>query len=180
MATYRRSHATGASWFFTVATYRRRPMLTRPDVLSALRHAITQTRERHPFEIVAWVVLPDHMHALWTLPETDGSYAMRWALIKRLTAQAVRDAMPPVTSKSMQARGEIGLWQRRYWEHQIRDENDLHRHIDYIHFNPVKHGLVASTDQWSHSTFHRYVREGQLPANWMVGNEPSMDGEFGE
>ena len=179
MATYRRSHATGATWFFTVASHHRLPILVRRDVLLALRHAITQTRERHPFEIVAWVVLPDHMHALWTLPEADGDYALRWALIKRQTAQAVRDAIPPVTSKSMQARGEIGL-RRRYWEHQIHDENDLLRHIDYIHFNPVKHGLVASPNLWSHSTFHRYVREGLLPTDWMVGSEPSMDGGFGE
>ena len=155
-------------------------MLTRPGVLSALRHAIAKTREHFPFEIVAWVVLPDHMHALWALPENDGDYAVRWAMIKRLAAQALRNAMPPVASKSMQARGEIGLWQRRYWEHQIRDENDLHRHIDYIHFNPVKHGLVTNLSEWPHSTLHRYVREGLLPADWTLGNEQTMDGDFGE
>ena len=180
MATYRRSHANGATWFFTLATYRRRPLLARPDVLSALRLAIKQAGQRYPFKIVAWVVLPDHMHALWALPEGDGDYAVRWAMIKRLTSQSVRDTLPPVTSKSMQARGEIGLWQRRYWEHQIRDEPDLHRHMDYIHFNPVKHGLAANSGQWPHSTFHRYVRAGLLPADWAVGNEVSMDGEFGE
>lgn len=147
MATYRRSHANGATWFFTAATYRRRPLLVRPDALSALKLAVKQARQRYPFEIVAWVVLPDHMHALWTLPEDDGDYALRWAMIKRLTAQTVRNALPSVTSKSMLERGEIGLWQRRYWEHQIRDEQDLYRHMDYIHFNPVKHGLAATPGQ---------------------------------
>jgi putative transposase len=178
MATFRRSTTEGATWFFTAATYRRQPILTHPDVLVALHSAIHEVRIDHPFDIVAWVVLPDHLHAIWRLPAGDAAYPMRWAQIKRKTAQQARRLVQTPLAESMKARGEIGLWQRRYWEHQIRDERDLVRHVDYIHGNPVKHGLAMRVADWPHSTFHRYVAEGLLSVDWS-GDNP-VDGAYGE
>lgn len=163
MATYRRFQSPGATWFFTVAAYRRNPVLTKDSVVSSLKQAIRQTKTQYPFEIVAWVLLPDHMHAIWTLPEGDADYLRRWSLIKRRTSQAARDVISGPSSASMRQRQEIGLWQRRYWEHLIRDDADLHRHIDYIHYNPVKHGHATKVAEWPYSTFHRYVRAGVYP-----------------
>ena len=177
MATFRRSTTEGATWFFTVATYRRQPILTHPDVLGALRNVIREVRRDRPFDILAWVVLPDHLHTIWRLPVGDAAYPTRWALIKRKTAQQTRHLVQTPLVASMKVRGEIGLWQRRYWEHQIRDERDLERHVDYIHYNPVKHGLVPRASDWPHSTFHRYVAKSLLPMDW---SDKPVDGTFGE
>ena len=180
MATFRRSTAKGATWFFTVVTYRRQPVLAQPHALQALRAAVRSVRQSHPFEIVAWVVLPDHMHAIWRLPDGDAAYPTRWALIKRDTAQASRHLISAPVTESARKRGEIGFWQRRYWEHQLRDEVDLSRHVDYIHYNPVKHGLTTRVVDWPHSTFHRYVQRGLLAHDWAVDEVAADDMRFGE
>lgn len=180
MASYRRFQSPGSTWFFTLATHCRRPALTKDPVLSALKAAIKRTRAEYPFEIVAWVVLPDHLHAIWTLPEGDTDYLRRWSLSKRRTSQAARDTIFAPTTASMRARREIGLWQRRHWEHLIRDEADLHRHIDYVHYNPVTHGHVSRTAAWPHSTFHRYVRTGAYPRDWAVSEAYEDAAIFGE
>ena len=110
------------------------------------------------------VVLPDHLHAIWTMPENDGDYSMRWRMIKSMFSHSLPN--DERISVSRLAKGERGIWQRRYWEHQIRDELDFQRHVDYIHINPVKHGHVQRVKDWPHSSFHRYVREGLLPDSW--------------
>ncbi|MBL8527362.1 MAG: transposase [Burkholderiales bacterium] len=140
---YRRANVAGASYFFTVAADRRSNLLVKH--VDALREALRQVKRTHPLRIDA-MVLPDHLHALWTLPSHDADFATRWMLIKagfsrRLPATEAR-------TPSRLAKRERGIWQRRYWEHLIRDERDFARHVDYIHFNPVKHGLVARAGEW--------------------------------
>lgn len=178
MANFRRLFLPGATWFFTVATWQRRPLLTDPRVLSALGSALREVRQTLPFSMPAHVVLPDHLHVVWTLPEGDTDYPRRWSMIKRITSQLA--AIPPVArSRSMVARREAGLWQRRYWEHLIRDDDDLHRHIDYIHLNPVEHGHAARASAWPHSSFPRYVRKGTYGPDWGAVTDPEAL-NFGE
>jgi len=160
---YRRSRAAGGTFFFTVNLNDRSSTLL-VDHIDALRQAIRQVKARHPFDILAMVVMPDHLHALWRLPEDDRDYPLRWSLIKAdFSCQ-----LPPLETVNLSRRlkRERGVWQRRYWEHQIRDEQDLQRHLDYIHFNPVKHGHARKAVEWPYSSIHRYVRAGLLPADW--------------
>jgi putative transposase len=158
MPNYVRARVPGATYFFTVVSRDRRPVLTRPDVRAALRDAIQATRVRWPFAVDAWVLLPDHLHCLWTLPEADSDFSRRWSTIKRLTTQRLGGS----------------VWQARFWEHVIRDEADLERHFDYIHWNPVKHANVRAAAQWPYSTFHRFVRRGIYPPDW-ADQGPEMD-----
>ena len=166
MSRYRRLHTPGTTWFFTVITHERQPLLTHPDTIAALRAAMRAVRGLHPFQIDAVVILPDHLHALWTLPPDDSDYALRWSKIKRSVSQAMRHLIERPQSESSVRRREIGFWQRRFWEHQIRDEDDFARHVDYVHYNPVKHGLVDCVRDWPYSSFHRYVRAGLCPIDW--------------
>ena len=144
MSNYRRARFPGGLYFFTVITHRRRPVLTDPRMRAALRDAITQTRAGLPFEIVAWVLLPDHLHAIWRLPEGDADTGKRWSLIKSQVTRANEAwSSHEPASPSRTKRGEGTLWQRRFWEHLLLDDADLEKHVDYIHYNPVKHGHVA-------------------------------------
>ena len=172
MATFRRSVVPGATYFFTVNTYQRRKVLTDAPFYPALKQAFLQVKALRPFTIEAFVLLPDHLHCIWTLPPDDSDYAARWNIIKRQASQATRNEVAPLLSASRIARRESGLWQRRFWEHQIRDEWDFARHVDYIHWNPVKHGYVSHVVDWPHSSFHRYVRDGVYPADWAGAMEP--------
>ena len=152
MVAYRRNRQPGGMYFFTVTLQDRgSDLLTRH--ISALGASMRETRRRHPFDTVAMVVLPDHLHALWRLPENETDYSTRWRLIKSGFTRRVRDG-----GVSLPTRGtdERALWARRFWEHTIRDEQDLLRHVDYIHGNPVKHGWVERMDGWPWSTIHRY------------------------
>ena len=175
MPNYRRAFAPGATFFFTVATNNRQPVLTEPAVIESLRAAVRDVRARMPFEIVVWVVLPDHLHAVWKLPEDDANFSLRWALIKQHVTRgcATMPFMDRGASDSRRKRREGALWQRRFWEHRIRDETDLTRHVDYIHYNPVKHGYVQYVRDWPYSTFHRYCRDGIYPLDW--GWSPAID-----
>lgn len=167
----------GASYFFTLSLAERQnnDLLTRH--VHVLRQAFADVRARHPFAMEAVVILPDHLHALWRMPEDDGNYALRWRLIKaRFSRQLPRGEQ---ISHSRAAKGERGIWQRRYWEHQIRDEHDWGRHVDYIHYNPVKHGLVTRPTDWPYSSLHRFVREGRMPADWGA-SAVALAGGFGE
>lgn len=179
MPDYRRAKVKGATYFFTLATLDRRPIMTEEALRSALRQAIREVKASKPFDVIAWVLLPEHMHAIWQLPEHDADYSARWSAIKRLVTKQCRTLASPQTSLSRQQRREGTLWQRRFWEHLIRDEADLQRHVDYIHYNPVKHGYVACAQDWPYSTFHRYVREGIYPMDWGAA-ESQLTGEFGE
>ena len=163
MTNYRRNIACGGTYFFTLTLEDRRLRLL-TDHVDQLRGAFRYARARHPFAIDAIVVLPEHLHAVWTLPEDDSDYATRWRLIK----SAFSRALPPgeVVSPGRAERGERGIWQRRYWEHTVRDEGDFARHVDYIHYNPVKHGHVGQVKDWPYSSFHRMVRLGVYPEDW--------------
>jgi putative transposase len=176
MANYRRNFILGASYFFTVNLADRRLRLL-TEHIGSLRAAFREVRARHPFTIDAIVILPDHLHAIWTLPEADADFASRWRLIKSTFSRALPRG--EAISQSRVEKGERGIWQRRYWEHTLRDEPDLVRHIDYIHFNPVKHGHVTRVMDWPYSSFHRMVKLGIYPADW-GGDVAGNDARFGE
>jgi putative transposase len=173
MSRYRRLF-TGHTYFFTVVAHRRRPIFCNPTTRSSLAHAIRFVRETRPFVIDGWILLPDHMHCIWTLPERDIDYSTRWATIKRYVSSGSGRTLhdTALSTPSRQKRRESTIWQRRFWEHQIRDEEDFERHMDDIHFNPVKHGYVQRVSDWPHSTFHRYVRQAVYPEDW--GGTPEV------
>ena len=175
MVRYRRNFVAGGTYFFT-ATLEDRTSRALVDHIGALRAAFRLTRQSQPFVIDAVVVLPDHLHIVMTLPVADADYPNRWRLIKRRFTDAVVKTGAPV---ARHRNGEYALWQRRFWEHTIRDDTDFERHVDYIHFNPVKHGLVARVQDWPHSSFHRYVRSGVVPEDW-GGDFGEVQGKFGE
>ena len=172
MSRYRRLFVPGSTYFFTVVTYRRRPLFDDPHARACLRKAIAQTRKKTSFEIVALCLLPDHLHTIFTLPENDSDYSLRWARIKtyftrQYAASACAKAHPTLTP-SRRHRREHALWQRRFLEHLIRDDEDFRRHVDYIHYNPVKHGLAARPADWEWSTFHKYVKQGIYDDDWGI------------
>ena len=162
---YRRSNAKGGTFFFTVNLANRSSSIL-TDNVQLLRDSVSKVRANHHFTIVAMVVLPEHLHAIWTLPIGDSNYPLRWSLIKSGFSRALSKS-ENINSSRKQKR-ERGIWQRRYWEHQIRNAEDLSRHIDYIHFNPVKHGYTDTAVNWPYSSIHRYIRQGVLPYNWSV------------
>lgn len=175
MSRYRRAVTPGATYFFTVVTYRRQAFLCDPDVRAALRDAIAKVRERAPFDIDAWVLLPDHMHTIWSLPPEDANFPLRWQQIKRHVTLRCGERLfrAEWLNASKRRHRESTLWQRRYWEHQIRDEADYRQHMDYLHYNPVKHGVAARVKDWPYSSFHRYVLTGDYNEDW--GAAMSLD-----
>ena len=168
MPNYRRWRVAGGTYFFTVVTQLRRPFLTDEPARAALRCAFSQVRRKRPFTLDAIVLLPDHIHAVWTLRPGDADYQTRWRLIKSsftvryLAAGGVE--LPRSSSRA--AKGERNFWQRRYFEHTVRDEADMKRCIDYVHVNPLKHGLVQRVIDWPWSSFHRYMKLGEYGADW--------------
>lgn len=166
MPNYRRSY-DGNTWFFTLVTGQRRAILYDDRLRPLLRQTLRTAKERWPFRIDARVLLPDHLHCIWTLPEEDADFSKRWGWIKKEFGKQARSVVGTAhPSGSRQQKRETGIWQRRFWEHRIRSEADYAAHCDYIHFNPVKHGLVATPSQWPYSTFHRCVEQGSYPMNW--------------
>jgi putative transposase len=163
MSRYLRQRIPGGCFFFTVNLQDRGS-----DLLVAriedLREAVRRTRREKPFHIDAWVILPEHMHAVWTLPPGDADYPSRWRRIKNLFSRAAPKGED--VSASRARHGERGIWQRRYWEHTVRDDRDYAAHVDYCHINPVKHGWVERVGDWPYSTFHRDVRRGIYPPDW--------------
>jgi putative transposase len=168
MSWYRRWRQPGGLYFFTVVSYGRRPILTSKAGRRELRGAIVQTRGERPWEIVATVLLPDHLHCLWRLPPGDDDYPTRWRLLKSRFTRALLAAgyAEPRAGVSRRRRQEHAVWQRRGWEHMFRDETDWKNHLDYIHYNPVKHGLVAAPRLWPYSTFAKYVQWGEYEPDW--------------
>ena len=177
MPNYHRYRLTGGCYFFTVNLLERHNNSLLIDHIELLRKTVNLVRSSHPFHIDGWVVLPEHMHCIWTLPEGDNDYAVRMRLIKGLFSKQL-----PKTewlSAVRQRKGERGIWQRRYWEHTIRDDQDYGQHMDYLHFNPVKHGHVARVTDWPYSTFGRLVRLGVYPENWGGSGIDVVAGESG-
>jgi len=175
MVGYRRNFIPGGTFFFTVTIADRRSSVLVEHV-SPLRHAFRIARSERPFAIDAIVILPDHLHTIMTLPPEDSDFSGRWRRIKSLFTRNVIAAGVPLERDN---RGEYALWQRRFWEHTIRDETDFARHVDYIHYNPIKHGFVSRVSDWPYSSFHRYVRQGILPEDW-AGMVEKSDTGFGE
>jgi putative transposase len=175
MPQYRRAKISGSTFFFTVVLADRSNALL-VEQIDRLRTAYRLACERRPFETIAICVLPDHVHAIWSLPDGDVDFSTRWSLIKSGFSRGLQDR-PRSPSKIVKR--EKGIWQRRFWEHAIRDDADLERHVDYIHFNPVKHGHVKRVVDWPHSSFHRYVTRGELTADW-GGDMKDVQGSFGE
>lgn len=167
MSNYRRSIAPGGSFFFTVNLAERRSALL-TDGIDRLRSVFRSVARCHPFSLDAIVVLPEHLHCIWTLPVGDADFAMRWRLIKTEFSQQIGTGEK--RSWSRVAKGERGIWQRRYWEHTLRDEGDFERHCDYIHFNPVKHGYVSRASDWPFSSFKKFVRSGVYSSDWGGGS----------
>jgi putative transposase len=175
MVGYRRNRVQGGTYFFTVTLADRRSRAL-VDHIDALREAFRQARRERPFEIDAVVILPDHLHAILTLPKGEADFSGRWRRIKGHFSTRMIDAGVEIKRHE---NGELALWQRRYREHTIRDEGDFERHVDYIHFNPVKHRLVKHVRDWPHSSFHLYARRGTLPEDW-AGDANEKDIGYGE
>ncbi len=215
MPNYRRPKPRAATVFFTVCLAQRGGSLL-VDEIDILRESVAVTRKRRPFRIDAWIVLPDHMHAIWTLPEDDPNYSDRWGAIKARFSKCVRlkaagqldaqggtvgykptlhseqtdaamrrvgfqpteiEAVRKTRSPSKVAKGDAGIWQRRFWEHHIRDEQDYAAHMHYVLTNPVKHGLVTRPEDWPYSSIHRDIKAGL----WMPKSTTRVpEGHFGE
>jgi putative transposase len=167
MPRYIRAQQHGGTFFFTVVTHRRRKLFYEINNRVIFKKVIMEVQSTHPFKIDAWVLLPEHLHCIWTLPEGDMDFSKRWGLIKAKFTKSMSRPTSPV-------------WQNRFWEHLIRDDRDLQTHLDYIHYNPVKHGLAESPKDWPSSTFHRYVEEGLYPENWGEGVSFQPTNKFGE
>ena len=183
MPDYRKIRIQGGTYFFTVVTYHRLPILTDEKARPILKNAWLDVMERFPFTQDAVCLLPEHIHCVWTLPDGDSDFPLRWREIKRYFTREYQKKYGgfDVPDKSRVKRREGTIWQRRFWEHTIRDQEDLNRHIDYIHYNPVKHGLVKNVSEWPWSSFHRYVKEGYYHESWGDGEKDLSDGRgFGE
>ena len=167
MSNYRRHYQPGGTYFFTVNLYHRNSTLL-VDYIDQLRAVVARVKRQRPFSINAWVVLPDHMHTVWTLPEGDVDFPGRWREIKKAFSQSINK-----TGKQFE------IWQPRYWEHTIFSEEDYRAHVDYVYINPLKHGLVSRVRDWPYSSFHRDVRAGVYPEDW-GGDVLIVEGEFGE
>ena len=231
MPNYKRARF-GATYFFTVVTYQRRKILCLEPCREILRDVVKQTRDAYPFTTEAMVLLPEHLHCIWTLPEKDTDYSMRWGLIKKeftKRARHILDGMlgiavgaahptdypnvgwaaptvrpddssvgwaaaaalarsdaprvpterPPRPSASRIKHREGAVWQRRFWEHQIRDQEDFNAHVEYVHYNPVKHGLAKAPIEWAYSSFGRYVRDGIYDRDWGAGGDIAFDDAVG-
>ena len=184
MSNYRRDQTLGGTWFFTVIAFNRRPIFCDEIFRKSLKQSIQRTRKKYPFKIDGLVLLPDHLHCVWTLPVGDANYSLRWKLIKQFVTKDCRDHfhMKSGLTDAKRKRRESDIWQRRFWEHKIRDDNDFANHLDYIHFNPVKHAHCDTPVSWRFSSFHRYHAMGVYPKNWAITNPPKFTEKegFGE
>lgn len=172
---YRRNREAGGTYFFTLVTYQRQHLLTIPENIIRLRTAFKREMHKRSFEIEAIVILPDHLHTLWILPETDDDYSTRWSNIKRYFSTACVGVTGDVL-KSRQSKRNKPVWQNRFWEHTIQNERDRQNHMDYIHYNPVKHGLVKSPGEWPYSSFRRSVKKGWYEESWGKGEPENIKG----
>lgn len=175
---YRRAKTEGGTFFFTLVTYNRRPFLCEPENVDLLREAIKVVKRKHPFILKAIVLMPDHLHCIWTLPRGDWDFSSRWRLIKGEFTRRCDRKIKEQPSFSRQRKKEQAIWQRRFWEHQITDEQDFIRHVEYVHYNPVKHGYVKSPKEWKFSSFDKYVDRGIYDQNWGIA-EIDLDATIG-
>ena len=165
---YRRHRQAGGSYFITINLLNRKSQLL-IEHIDVLRQAFARVKQRHPFQIPAIVVLPEHLHFIMELPAGDDDFATRIMLIKQNFSRHIPKT--EVIQVSRYKKGERAIWQRRYWEHCIRDERDYEHHIHYIHINPVKHGWVKKASEWPYSSIHRYIAKGIYPKDWACSVE---------
>jgi putative transposase len=177
---YRRATIQGGTYFFTLVTHNRQRLLCLPTNVFSLRNAFRYVMRQHPFTIDAFVLLPDHLHCIWTLPHGDRNFSTRWRLIKSYFSRQCDTLSQENLSISRQQKKERAIWQRRFWEHLIRDEVDFKNHVEYIHYNPVKHGLVQAPKDWEYSSFHRSVRQGTYDIMWGAGEEIVFEANIGK
>lgn len=170
MPNYKRHKIPGGTYFFTVVAFNRQNILCGAESRAILKSSIIEVRKTLPFVIDAWVLLPDHLHCIWTLPKNDDDFSKRWGMIKKNFTQQIKNveyaSFDEKIYASRQKHRESNIWQRRFWEHYIRDQDDFNKHCDYIHLNPVKHGLVTDPRKWGYSTIHRFIERGIYPENW--------------
>ena len=166
MSNYRRLYIPGGTYFFTLVADGRRPLLAADERVEAFRYALRYVQARRPFTVVAGVILPDHLHVLWTLPAGDADFSTRWQMVKTAFSRRVD---PPT-----RADGSKALWQLRFYEHCIRDDEDFRCHLDYLHYNPVKHGHAQAPGNWPHSSFRHFVRRGWYDPAWGAGAPPAI------
>jgi putative transposase len=172
---YRRAKISGASYFFTIVTHQRQPIFTTAEIIALFETSVSRIKARHPFDIDAVVILPDHIHTIWTLPGGDADFPRRWRLIKEaFTKPFVRAHGARPRNASRLAKNEQAIWQRRYWEHVIRDDDDFAAHVDYIHFNPVRHGFVSAARDWPYSSFAAWVERGVYEPSWGSDDMPPL------
>jgi putative transposase len=177
MPNYKRWFRGGGTYFFTIVTFNRRKIFRSSHARESLHRAIAEVRASRPFEMLGVVLLPDHCHCIWTMARDDDDFSVRWGMIKRRFTKfwlACGGQDAPVSGSRMK-RGERGIWQRRFWEHLIRDQQDFARHMDYIHYNPVKHGHARCPHHWEHSSFHRWVKEGVYRPDWLCQCRDNSD-----
>ncbi len=177
MPNYHRIRIEGGTYFFTVVTAHRRPILTTEPARSILHDVWTAAKQLAPFETLAICLLPDHIHCIWRLPDGDANYSAQWNMIKGFFSKRYlnEEGLKQELSPSQVKRREAGIWQRRFWEHAICDEDDLDAHLDYIHYNPVKHGYVEKAIDWKWSSLHRYVQKGFYDGDWVGGDEGKFE-----
>jgi len=179
MSNYIRAKIKGGTYFFTLITFNRRPLFNEELARICLRSSFKETREKYPFKIDAICLLPDHLHCIWTLPKHDENFSIRWSMIKgRFSIQYLKKGgIDGKRNKSRSKKGEAALWQRRFWEHCIRDNEDMNKHIDYIHYNPVKHRYVKKPFDWEWTSFHKYLKINKYSPEWGT-NEPKTIQNF--
>ena len=183
MSVYRRYLVPGGTYFFTLVTEQRAPLFGAAPARHLLGRVLRRCMLKYPLEVIAIVLLPDHLHTVWALPAGDTDYSRRWSWIKgEFTRRWLALGGAEATRRATREReGRRGVWQRRFWEHSIRDEHDLETHCDYVHYNPVKHGLVGRPRDWRWSSFHRWVKLGQYEIDWGAGMTlPVVPGNAGE
>ena len=180
MSNYRRPKSQGDYFFFTLLTYKRQKLLTSRLARKSLKNAFVATQADHPFKIIAFCILPEHLHCIWYLPTNDKDYSMRWSLIKKIFTRTylVGGGIELPQSISRQNHRHRGVWHKRFWEHQIRDDRDLQNHINYIHYNPVKHDLVKNVKHWPWSTYHKYISSGYYNAVSLDNLQTNLDSLF--
>jgi putative transposase len=173
---YRRNLQPGGTFFFTAVAYRRQPLFGEPAAFALLQDVLREVKAQRPFRMEAWVVLPDHLHMMWTLPPGDANFSQRWSKIKGLFTHRwlVAGGREAGVTRGKRRDARRGIWQPKFIEHTIRNEDDWIAHVEYIHYNPVKHGYVAHPKAWFRSSFAEYARRGLYPANWCCG--PGADG----
>jgi len=177
MPNYRRAYEQGGMFFFTVVAHRRRRLFSEAKAREYLRKTVLAVQTERPFELVATVLLPDHLHCIWKLPDGDSDFSIRWACIKKGFSKLwiAGGGGEAEISDARHKHRECGIWQRRFWEHRIRNEDDMMRHVNYIHYNPIKHKLVRCPHEWPYSSFQRWVEEGYYKQDWLCdceGREP--------